>query len=111
MARHPNRQELTRWLDGSNAELDEHIDTCTVCASQLDEIDLAEDALVADLRPALLTLLQPPDDLHGRVSHRIAQRLQNRQDMNLFGSMLGIPIEASRLFFTTSDDEDSTAGS
>jgi hypothetical protein len=30
MARHPNRQQLTLWLDGTSTEFDEHIDKCEV---------------------------------------------------------------------------------
>lgn len=103
MARHPNRQELSLWLDGEQPDLDDHIDSCETCAASLDEID---ELAVPDLKPALLTLLQPPDDLHERVSQRIAQRLQNRRDADLFGSLLGIPLEAGRLFFDDADDDD-----
>lgn len=100
MARHPNREELAMWLDGGHADLDEHIDSCELCAANLGEIDSTP---APDLKPALLTLLQPPDDLHERVSLRIAQRLQNRRDADLFGSLLGIPLEATRLFFDNSE--------
>lgn len=103
MRGHPNRQELSMWLDGSNAALDDHIDTCEICATSLDE--LSEPAN-ADLKPALLTLLKPPDDLHERVSARIARRLQDRRDADLFGSMFGVPVEVSRLFFDDRSDED-----
>lgn len=99
MARHPNHQKLTMWLDGDYSELDEHMDSCEVCAAALDDIDQVP---APNLKPALLTLLKPPDDLHERVSAQIAQRLQGRRDADLFGSLLGIPAEASRLFF---DDE------
>ena len=103
MARHPNRQELTMWLDGSNTALDDHIHTCEVCASSLGDISEPE---TADLKPALLRLLKPPDDLHDRVSARIARRLQDRRDADLFGAMLGVPVEASRLFFDRDPDAD-----
>ncbi len=103
MARHPNREELELWLDGHNSSLHEHIDTCDVCASSLDEISEPE---TVDLKPALLTLLKPPDDLHDRVSARIARRLQDRRDADLFGSLFGIPVEASRLFFDQQPDQD-----
>lgn len=105
MARHPNRQELTMWLDGDSDELNDHIDTCAICASSLDEISEREPA-AGELKPALLTLLRPPDDLHERVSARIAQRLQSRRDADLFGSLLGIPIETGRLFFDEATEAD-----
>lgn len=103
MARHPNHQKLALWLDGEFSELDEHIDSCEICASNLDQID---EVSSPDLKPALLTLLQPPDDLHERVSQRIAQRLQSRRDADLLGSLLGIPAEASRLFFDDGAESD-----
>lgn len=103
MARHPNRQELSMWLEGEHSDLDPHIDSCEICAANLGEID---NSSVPDLKPALLTLLQPPDDLHERVSQRIAQRLQDRQDSDLFASLLGIPIEASRLFFDGAEESE-----
>jgi len=98
MARHPDRQQLTLWLDGASSEFDAHIDACEACASTLSEIGTQS---TENLRPALLTLLRPPDDLHERVSERITARLQNRRDSDLFGSLLGIPLEAGRIFFDT----------
>ncbi len=112
MARHPNRQQLASWLNGEHDHLDQHIDECEKCASRLGELDTTVPldatapnanvnnvhAISAELRPALLTLLQPPDDLHERISERITQRLQDRSDADLFGSLLGIPIEAGRIF-------------
>lgn len=107
MARHPNREELVQWLDGHNSSLHEHIDTCEVCASNLDEISEPE---TVDLKPALLTLLKPPDDLHERVSARIARRLQDRRDADLFGALFGVPVEASRLFFDQGPESDERDG-
>lgn len=114
MARHPNRQQLASWLNGAHTHLDEHLDECEKCASRLDELNSTVpiesasaksdafpnnvEAITAELRPALLTLLQPPTDLHERISERISDRLQDRSDADLFGSLLGIPIEAGRVF-------------
>lgn len=109
MSRHPNRQELTSWLNGENENLDDHIDTCVKCANRLDKLDndgLGNvEPITADLRPALLSLLQPPEDLHERISERITERLQDRSDADLFGSLLGIPIEASRIFLEPKSTE------
>lgn len=114
MARHPNQQQLSSWLNGEHTELDEHIDSCLKCANSLDELDTTStgnvSAISADLRPALLTLLQPPPDLHERISERIAIRLQDRSDADLFGSLLSIPIEAGRIFLSLDDDADDQAG-
>ena len=105
MARHPNRQELSMWLDGAHSELDEHLDACEICAASLDEIGEPDNA---DLKPALLTLLRPPEDLHERVSAQLELRLQDRRDADLFGSMLGIAVEAGRLLLDdgTGQDDD-----
>lgn len=103
MARHPKADQLAQWLDGEVADpkIDEHLETCKVCASQLDVISLSvsnDNPEPSDIGPALLTLLRPPDDLHERVSERLAERLQRREDMELLGSMLGLPREMSELF-------------
>lgn len=107
MARHPNRQQLTSWLNGDHDHLDEHIDSCEKCANRLGDLDTRVpspgnldnvEAIRAELRPALLTLLEPPEDLHERINERITKRLQDRSDADLFGSLLSIPIEAGRVF-------------
>jgi len=59
----------------------------------------------SDLKPALLELLKPPDDLHDRMSQRLAERLQRRQDLEVLGSMLGVPKETGEVFVL---DEDSS---
>jgi len=55
----------------------------------------------SELGPALLTLLQPPEDLHERIRTRLAERLQRRQDMELFGSMLGVARETSEILLNS----------
>lgn len=108
MARHPKREALAKWLteaSPADADLDEHISTCEYCASELEIISLSvsnDDPEPSEIGPALLTLLAPPDDLHERVSERLAARLQRRQDLELFGSMLGIPREAGEVFLSDS---------
>ncbi|MFT7474601.1 MAG: hypothetical protein ACI81L_001526 [Verrucomicrobiales bacterium] len=112
MARHPSQEQLASWLNGAHSHFDAHIDSCARCAKSLDEIDISVgsnvEALTAELRPALLTLLQPPKDLHERISGRIAARLQDRNDADLMGSLLGVPIEMSRIFFEAKLNEDSS---
>ncbi len=109
MARHPNRQQLASWLNGEHSDhhLNEHIDECEKCAEKLGDLDTslppqgAENnvrAITPELRPALLKLLQPPEDLHARITERITARLQDRSDADLFGSLLGVPIEMGRVF-------------
>ena len=113
MARHPSSEQLSSWLNGEHEHLSPHIDSCNKCASRLDELDVSTGgtvtAITDELRPALLTLLKPPEDLHQRISERIAARLQNRNDADLFASLVGIPIEAGRILLDTTDGEDSSS--
>lgn len=110
MARHPNRKELEQWLDGEqvDAKVDEHVSTCAVCAKDLETITLTasnDNPEPSNIGPALLTLLKPPDDLHERMSKRLAERLQRREDLDLIGSLLGVPRETTELFFAKESDE------
>ena len=93
MARHPKDDRLLAWLDGDAPELDEHLAGCERCAKSIDGL-VAEEA---DLAPALLSVLAPPADLATRVSERLAARIQSRRDAELFGSMLGLPVETGRV--------------
>lgn len=114
MARHPKRDQLARWLEGTehDPELDEHLETCEICASDLDTISLSvsnDNPEPSDLGPALLTLLQPPEGLHERMSERLARRLQRRQDLELMGSMLGVARETGEIFMVAPDQSDEGA--
>lgn len=99
LARHPNKRQLSLWLDGQAPNYDSHVDECEQCSALLEDIvgiDLDNDD--SKIRPALLVLLEPPADLEDRVSRRIADRLQTTSDMELFSSLFGIPIDAARIF-------------
>ena len=113
MSRHPNRKQLQSWLDGNNQELDEHIDKCLKCANTLDSIDPSTHAdlgnvepISEELRPALMALLQPPEDLHARIYDRVRERLQTGDDLDLFGSLLGIPFEMGGIILDQSGPTD-----
>ena len=95
MAKHPNALQLTSWLEGQADELDEHVDSCDICAQALGELERSQ----ADLRPALLRLLQPPADLENRISADLSRRLQATADTELFGSLFGVAIESGKLLF------------
>jgi len=107
MARHPNRARLDAWLDGQEHDIDEHVENCEQCASTMSSINAesTQSNKESDLKPALLELLKPPDDLHDRMSQRLAERLQRRQDLEVLGSMLGVPKETGEVFVL---DEDSS---
>ena len=107
MARHPKHDQLEEWLNGGHSDLDEHLATCERCASTLDHISLTvsnDDPEPSDIGPALLTLLEPPSDLHERISVRLAARLQRREDIELIGSMLGVPRETGELFMVAPNE-------
>ncbi len=93
MARHPSDSKLMSWLDGAAPDLDAHLADCEKCAQSIDRLASAD----VDLRSALLSVLAPPADLAERVSERLAERIQSRRDAELFGSMLGIPVETGRV--------------
>ena len=99
MARHPDDDRLLAWLDGDAPDLDEHLADCEDCAKSIDRLAGGE----ADLRPALLSLLAPPADLATRVSERLAARVQSRRDVELLGSMLGVPVETGRIVLDSGD--------
>lgn len=95
MAKHPNAVQLTSWLDGGAAEIDEHVSSCAICAQTLGRLEDSQ----ADLRPALLRLLQPPADLENRVSTELARRLQATADNELFSSLFGVALESGMVLF------------
>ena len=104
MAQHPSNKLLSSWLDGDIdlEEHDEHINSCNRCAARLEKLTAQipldnVTPLSEQFRPALMAVLQPPEDLHERISARISERLQERDDMTLFGSMLSVPVETSRI--------------
>lgn len=110
MAKHLSNKMLSAWLDGSidlDHEHDEHLNSCTRCAGRLEKLERAfadVEPLKEQFRPALLEVLRPPEDLHERISARIAIRLQQRDDTALFGSMLGVPIETAQLLTQQLDE-------
>ena len=112
MARHPSKQLLTSWLEGEAdlGEYDDHINSCARCASRLEKMSSTHvdnvEPLKAEFRPALMAVLAPPEDLHERVSFRIAERLQARNDASLFGSLLGVPVESTRIVVEPKMPED-----
>ncbi len=105
MARHLSTKQLTSWLNGAvdHEEHTEHLDSCSKCAARIEELhDNNVEPLTAEFAPALLQILQPPADLHERISKRIALRLQAQSDRDLFTSMLGVPVETLKVM-TESD--------
>ena len=111
MARHPSRKLLSSWLEGEELEdYEEHINSCARCASRLEKLSAIHldnvEPLTDEFRPALLEVLSPPEDLHERISSRIADRLQERNDATLFGSLLGVPVESAKIVIEPKIAED-----
>ncbi len=113
MARHLNRKTLSAWLEGE-AELieehDDHINSCSRCAARLEKLTEVHfnnvEPISAEFRPALMEVLRPPEDLHERISRRISDRLQERNDASLFGSLLGVPVESTKIVLEPKLPED-----
>lgn len=100
MARHLSTKQLTSWLNGETDDADhiEHLDSCARCANKVEELNLNNvEAISPEFKPALMAVLQPPADLHVRISARIAERLQDRDDASLFGSLIGLPVDTTKL--------------
>lgn len=109
MARHLSTNQLTSWLNGDTdqAKLDEHLNTCDQCADKIEQLNLDNvEPISAEFKPALMAVLQPPADLHERISARIADRLQDRDDASLFGSLLGLPVQTTKLITAPKPAED-----
>ena len=93
MSHHPTVHDLTAWLDGGAPTLDEHLAGCEVCAARLAETPSPDVELSEPLRVALA----PAVGSEQRVGARVAARLQNRRDVELALSMLGVPFETLRV--------------
>ena len=116
MARHLSTKQLTSWLNGKpdHPEHDAHIDSCAKCAARVEQLDSDMNnvrAISEEFRPALLAVLAPPENLHVRISERIAERLQSQSDVTLFGSLLGVPVETMKVVgdASTETDDSNTA--
>jgi len=83
-ARHPNRQRLQRWLDtGEPRRVSHHIEGCSHCQEELEELSALDEGLVADLQAAT----SPPDDLRERTHGGVDLRLRNEAAL---GSLLDL---------------------
>lgn len=93
LRRHPSRVRLHAWLDGEAAgDVDEHLRTCHRCAGVLE----ASAAGTPPLSSLLAEILTVPADLEVRLRSGIAERLQTREDLQLFVELIGVPAETLR---------------
>lgn len=99
---HPRTKRLRLWLDtGQAGSVDDHVSSCRRCAARLE--DLA--APVPDLGAAISARLRPPDDLVERLSVRMTESMRNREDLQIFLDLLGIPWRTVQNLMTEGEDE------
>ena len=92
-SRHPNRQQLQRWLDtGETRRVAKHIDACLRCQEVLEETSALDDNLVADLQAAT----DPPDDLRERTQGGVGLRLRNEAVLGAFLDLFTIGWDVAR---------------
>lgn len=99
---HPTRRTLRRWLESDDVgPADEHISSCRRCANRLE--DLA--APVPALGEAISRSLRPPDDLVERLGARMTESMQNREDLQIFLDLLGVPWRTVQNLMSEGEDE------
>lgn len=103
--RHPSKRALREWLHGDiDADVDRHVSTCVRCSNELEALDAA-DADVS-LRDALLTVLDPPEDLVPRVEAGVMARLESRKVLGYVADVFGAGWETSRMLLTDENGAD-----
>jgi hypothetical protein len=95
--RHPSRQDLQRWLDGTELAIDGHVAGCSRCAGIIEE--LAEEG-EHNIAGALATVYRPPGDLSERLQQRVTARLDSRAVLDVVGDLFGAALETSMLLLT-----------
>ena len=99
---HPTKRALRRWLDGAEAgAVDEHVSTCRRCAARLEDIA----APVPALGDAISQTLQPPDDLVERLGVRMTDSMRNREDLQIFLDLLGVPWRTVQNLMIEGEDD------
>lgn len=97
--RHPPKRALRDWLGGAiDADVDRHVSTCPRCSSDLEALASAETD--SRLRDALLTVLDPPEDLVPRVEAGVTARLESRKVVGYVADLFGAGWETTRLLLT-----------
>ncbi len=99
---HPRKRTLERWLESTDVgPVDEHISTCRRCANRLE--DLA--APIPSLGDAISETLRPPDDLAERLGVRMNESMRNREDLQIFLDLLGVPWRTVQTLLEEAEDE------
>ena len=95
--RHPSRQDLQAWLDGSLPSIDDHVSTCNRCATNLEELDSPSGVSIAE---ALAAVYEPPSDLSERLARRVSDRLDSQVMFSIVADLFGAGMETSKLLLT-----------
>lgn len=95
--RHPSRDDLKAWLEGTNPSIDDHVGTCNRCATALEELDAPPIAHLAD---ALAEVYEPPADLSERLTQRVSDRLDSQIMLNVVADLFGAGMETTKLLLT-----------
>jgi hypothetical protein len=99
---HPTKRTLSRWLDSDGTgPADDHISSCRRCANRLE--DLA--APVPALGDAITRTLSPPDDLVERLGVRMNDSMRNRDDLQIFLDLLGVPWRTVQNLLDEGEDD------
>lgn len=106
--RHPSMVDLRQWLASDGGEPDdtitEHIDSCSRCASLLEELE-SQDEPNPNLGEALSAALAPPTDLTDRLMEAVSNQLSSRQMLGVVADIFGAGLQTSRMLLVEEINE------
>lgn len=76
MTRHPPENVLRDWAAGRRQDLDSHIESCSTCLTNLDEMT----RLDTQMRSALRWITRPEPGLYDRLERSLEQRRKRSED-------------------------------
>ena len=99
---HPRKRTLRQWLESTDVgPVDEHVSTCRRCANLLEDLAAPGPAL----GDAISETLRPPDDLAHRLGVRMTDSMRNREDLQIFLDLLGVPWRTVQNLTAEGEDE------
>lgn len=99
---HPSNRRLLDWLESVEAgSVDDHVATCRRCAARLEDLATPVPGLGEAIRARLL----PPDDLVDRLGSRMNESMHNREDLQIFLDLMGVPWRTVLNLMTEGEDE------
>lgn len=100
---HPTKRALRQWLNGEiDGRVDTHVASCPRCANVLEELARPSDPVLGEV---LALAFAPPEGLSGRLTERVAARLDSRVVMDVMSDLFIAGLETSRLLITEDLDE------